>query len=75
MTSAIRIESRYLDNAAKIFTADVATVGFGILVGIVGLFNNNYVINLVDITALNALTLIGIGLAIGSLKALVDKPQ
>jgi hypothetical protein len=73
--SAQKIENRYLENASKIFTADVATIGFGILAGIVGLFNNNYVINLVDITVLNAFTLLGIGLAIGSLKGLVDKPQ
>jgi type II secretory pathway pseudopilin PulG len=73
-SSAQKIENRYLENAAKIFTADVATIGFGILTAIVGLFSNNYVISLVDINYLNGLTLLGLGLAIGSLKGFVDKP-
>jgi hypothetical protein len=73
--SATKIENRYLENAAKIFTADVATVGFGILTGLIGLFSNNYVIGLIDLGTNDVIILIGIGLAIGSLKGLVDKPQ
>ena len=42
--AAEKIDNRYLLHLARIFTADVATIGFGILTGIIGLLNNNYVI-------------------------------
>lgn len=66
---------RYEDDMGKIFTVDGAVIGFGILTGLIGVFNNTYVMNLVQINLTEMILLIGIGLGIGSLKGFVDKPK
>jgi hypothetical protein len=65
------INNRYLTRAAKILTIDVASVGFGILTGIIGIFSTS-VVSLVEINEVDAFILFGIGLGIGSLKGFVD---
>ena len=72
-TRAIDVQNRYLTNTTKIVSAEVGTVVFGILTGIVGLANNNYVTNLVEINGIESVVLFGIGLGIGSLKGLIDR--
>jgi hypothetical protein len=69
-----KVESRYryTENAIKIVTFDVASVTFGIITGLVGLMSNTYVTSLIEISWIDAITLIGIGLGIGSLKGIVD---
>jgi hypothetical protein len=67
-----KIHSRYTENAVKIGTFDVAAVIFGIITGLVGLMSNTYVTSLIEISMIDVITLIGIGLGIGSLKGIVD---
>jgi hypothetical protein len=69
-----RIKKRYTEPSSRvrILSFDVATVIFGIVTALVGLSSNSYVIGLVEITPIDWVTLIGIGLGIGSLKGLVD---
>lgn len=67
-----KVESRYTENAIKIGTFDIASVIFGIITGLVGLMSNTYVTSLIEISWIDAITLIGIGLGIGSLKGVVD---
>jgi hypothetical protein len=52
---------------------DVGTISFGIALGIIGLPSSEYINNLYSIEFFEALTLIGIGLGIGSLKEIVSK--
>jgi hypothetical protein len=69
-----KLKKRYLVDTAKIATLDIATIGFGIAIGLIGLLNNNYVTGIIDISSYDVAILIGIGLGIGSLKEFVDKP-
>lgn len=68
------INNRYKEPSSKvkILTFDVASVIFGILTALVGLSSNGYVIGLVEISPIDVVMLIGIGLGIGSLKGIVD---
>jgi hypothetical protein len=68
-------EKRYDEDMAKIFTVDGASIGFGILTELIGVFNNSSEINLVQISTMDVIILIGIGLGIGSLKGFIDKPK
>jgi hypothetical protein len=52
---------------------DAGTIFFGIALGIIALPSNEYINNLHSIQSFEALTLIGIGLGIGSLKEFVPK--
>jgi hypothetical protein len=69
-----RIKNRYREPSSRvrILSFDVASVIFGIVTALVGLSSNSYVIGLVEISPIDLVTLIGIGLGIGSLKGLVD---
>jgi hypothetical protein len=67
------VKSRYTENAIIIGTLDVALVTFGIITGLVGLMSNTYVTSLIEISWIDAITLIGIGLGIGSWKGIVEK--
>jgi hypothetical protein len=72
LSRAIETEYRYLTMGSKIVSAEVATVAFGILTGLVGLANNSFVTNLVEIDWNDGAILFRIGLGIGSLKGIVD---
>ena len=48
--NAIGTENRYLENAGKIFTVDIASIGFAILTALLGLFKDNYVTHLAYIS-------------------------
>jgi len=52
---------------------DAGTIFFGIALGIIGLPNGEYINNLHSIELFEVLTLIGIGLGIGSLKEFLSK--
>jgi hypothetical protein len=69
------INNRYSDpnSKTKILTFDLAAITFGIIAGLVGLLNNNYVYGLSEITMVDVGILLGIGLGIGSTKGLVDR--
>lgn len=70
---ASSVKNRYLINTTKIVSAEIGSVAFGILTGIIGLANNTYVTNLVEINSIDSVILLGIGLGIGSLKGFVDR--
>jgi uncharacterized membrane protein len=80
------IDERYQamrDNLKKYVTSNpvvlnnailnIGTISFGIALGIIGLPSSGYINNLHSIGPFEALTLIGIGLGIGSLKEFVPK--
>jgi hypothetical protein len=67
-----KLKKRYAENGIKIASSQVALVIFGMVTGLVGSMSNSYVTTSIEITSQVALTLIGIGLGIGSLKGLVD---
>jgi hypothetical protein len=71
-TKALEVENRYILKGSQIVGADVGTIAFGIFTGLVGLANNSYITNLIEIDWLDGAILFGIGLGIGSLKGLVD---
>lgn len=72
--TAYKISNRYLLRGPTIVSAEIATVIFGIIIGLIGLASNSYVTNIIEFNEINITILIGIGLGIGSLKGLVDKP-
>ncbi len=67
-----KIESRYTVNAPKIISFEFAQVIFGIITAMIATLSNPYVSSSIEITPEIAVTLIGIGLGIGSIKGLVD---
>jgi hypothetical protein len=71
------LDNRYKTRAAagKIVFVDILSVIFGIAVGLIGLLNNDFVNNIRFINAESIVILFGTGLAIGSIKELVDKPD
>jgi hypothetical protein len=70
-----KIDNRYAEKGVQIVSFQLATVIFGIVTGVVGALSNSYVTNSIEITPPIASILIGLGLGIGSLKGLVDKPD
>jgi hypothetical protein len=66
------LSKRYTTNAHIVFSLDAASIGFGIATGLIGLLNSGYVTTITDIGILSALTLLGYGLGIGSLKQLIE---
>lgn len=72
MSRFIVLSKRYSANAHIVFSLDAASIGFGIATGLLGLLSTGYVTSITDISILSALTLLGYGLAIGSLKQLVE---
>ena len=71
------LESRFKTGsvAGKIVFVDIMSVIFGIAVGLIGLLNNDFVTNILVMTPQSIVILFGTGLAIGSIKELVDKPD
>jgi hypothetical protein len=66
------LSKRYTTNAHIVFSLDAASIGFGIATGFIGLLNTGYVTTILDISSLSALTLLGYGIGIGSLKQLIE---
>jgi hypothetical protein len=72
MSRLIVLSKRYSTNADIVFSLDAAFIGFGIATGLLGVLNTGYVTTITDMSTLSALTLLGYGLGIGSLKQLVE---
>jgi hypothetical protein len=60
-------------NIAKVTTIDIATVGFGIAVGLLALLNQGYVTAIRLVEPIDIAALFGLGLGIGSLREFVTK--
>jgi hypothetical protein len=58
---------------ARIAIIDIITAGFGVAIALIGVLSNALVIELQAIGDIEILTLVGIGLGVGSLKEIVDK--
>ena len=58
----------------RIIILEFGTIAFGIAVGLLGIYSNASVTNLLSIGVHEILILLGLGLGIGSLKELIDKP-
>lgn len=79
----IRLEraKEYLENrytrvgGARTALLDILSVLFGMVIGFIGLLNNDFVTSIRVINPTVILVLISIGLGIGSIKELVDKPS
>lgn len=71
------LDNRYKTRAAagKIVFVDIVSIIFGIAIGLIGLLNNDFVNNIRFINPESIVILFGTGLAIGSIKELVDKPD
>ena len=70
-----KLSNRYKTNHSKIRIAilQIGSIAFGVVAGFVALLNNGYVTNIRSITFEDTVVLFALGLAIGSVKEIVER--